>query len=139
MLHPYGVVRDVERLTARVFDSAGCGSRARLDAYRDGDTFHIDIDLPGVDPAGIDVTVDRKVLTVRAARRPAEREGLHLAGEGQSGTCTRQLFLSDTLDTDRLEMRYDNDVLTLRIPVVERAGSRGVEAVSGERQLTPAA
>lgn len=121
----YDAFRDFDRLTARVFDSATRNSGARMDAYRDGDTFVIDIDLPGVDPASIDVTVDRKVLTVRAERKRVEREGRDLVvAERPMGTFTRQVFLSDTLDTDRLEPRYDNGVLTLTIPVTEKAKPR---------------
>ena len=68
-------VRDPDRLTARVFDSATRTSGCRLEAYREGDTYVIDIDLPGVDPASIDVMVDRQVLTVRAERKHAETRG----------------------------------------------------------------
>ena len=75
MLLRSATVRDLDRLTARVFDTATRNSGARLDAYRIDDTFYIDIDLPGVDPASIDVTVDRKVLTVRAERKRTERRG----------------------------------------------------------------
>jgi HSP20 family protein len=109
-------VRDPDRLTARVFDSATRSSGCRLDAYREGDTFYIDIDLPGVDPAGIDVTADRKVLTVRVERK----QGGRAAGRA-IGTCSRQVPLSDSVDTDRLEAKYDDGVLTLRIPVIEQA------------------
>jgi HSP20 family protein len=104
-------VRDPDRLTARVFDSATRSSGCRLDAYREGDTFYVDIDLPGVEPAGIDVTADGKTLTVRVERKHDGKRAL--------GTCSSQVDLSDTLDTDRLEAKYDNGVLTLRIPVLE--------------------
>ena len=115
-------VRDIDRLTARVFDTATRTSGARLDAYRDGDSFVIDIDLPGVDPAGIDVTVDRTVLTIRAERRRVERDGVQLlVSERPMGTFTRRVVLSDTLDTDRLEARHDHGVLTLTIPLVKAA------------------
>jgi HSP20 family protein len=111
MLLHSGAVRDPERLTARVFDRATRRSGCRLETYREGDTFYIDIDLPGVDPADIDFVVDHDVLTVRAARR----EGLRLvAGE-------RQIRLHESLDTDRLEARYEDGQLTLRIPIVEPA------------------
>jgi HSP20 family protein len=127
--------RDVDRLTARVFDTTARTTGARLDAYRDGDTFYIDIDLPGVDPASIDVTVDRNVLTVRAERRRTERDGIErLVSERPMGTVTRRLVLADTLDTDRLEASYDNGVLTLRIPVAERAKPRKVEVVAGRTE-----
>jgi HSP20 family protein len=135
MLLRTATVRDFDRLTTRVSDSALRSSGARLDAYRDGGTFVIDIDLPGVDPAGIDVTVDRKVLTVRAERKRVEREGLRLlVAERAMGTFTRQVFLSDTLDTDHLEARYDNGVLTLTIPVTESVEPRKVEIATGGRE-----
>lgn len=115
MLLRSATVRDLDRLTARVFDTTR-SSGARLDAYRIDETFFIDIDLPGVDPASIDVTVDHKVLTVRATRRRPEDVQL-LVAERPMGTVSRSVFLSETLDTDRLDAGYDNGVLTLRIPV----------------------
>ncbi|GAA2542405.1 Hsp20/alpha crystallin family protein [Winogradskya consettensis] len=120
--------REFDRLTARVFDTATRNAGARLDAYRDGDTFVIDIDLPGVDPAGIDISVDRKVLTVRAERKRVEREGVkYVVAERPTGAVSRQVFLSESLDTDRLEARYENGVLNLSIPVTEKAKPRKFE------------
>jgi HSP20 family protein len=131
--------REFDRLTTRVFDTATRSSGARLDAYRDGDTFYIDIDLPGVDPASIDVTVDRNVLTVRAERRRVQREGVErLISERPMGTVVRRLVLSDILDTDRLEARYDAGVLTLTIPVIEQAKPRRIEISTGDRELAAA-
>jgi HSP20 family protein len=118
-------VRDLERLTARVFETSARSSGARLDAYREDDTFYIDIDLPGVDPASIDITVDGKVLTIRAERKRSEAEGRRLViAERPMGAFARQIHLSERLDTDRLEARYDNGVLTLSIPVLERKPRR---------------
>ena len=128
MVQRYDAFREFDRLTARVIDSTTRPSGARLDAYRDGDAFVIDIDLPGVDPAGIDVTVDRKVLTVRAERKRIEKDGVELVvAERPMGPVSRQVFLSDTLDTDRLEAKYDTGVLTLTIPVTEKAAPRKFE------------
>jgi HSP20 family protein len=112
MLLHHGAVREPERLTARVFDSATRSSGCRLETYLEGDTFHVDIDLPGVDPADIDFSIDGKVLTLRAARR---REGLRLV------TGEKHIPLSDTLDTDRLDARYEDGQLTLRIPIRQAA------------------
>jgi len=103
------LVHDLDRLNCRVIGSAR-RSGARFDAYRIDDTFHIDIDLPGVDPADIEFNVEGKILTVRARRGHAEHE-----------RAQRQMVLSDTLDTDRLDARYDNGVLTLSIPLKEPA------------------
>jgi HSP20 family protein len=122
---------DFDRLTTRVFDTTTRSAGARLDAYREGDSFFIDIDLPGVDPASIDVTVDRKVLSIRAERKRAEREGVkYVVAERQMGPVSRQVFLSDSLDTDRLDARYDNGVLTLTIPVTEKAKPRKFEVAA---------
>jgi len=100
------VVHDLDRLTCRVVGSARKG--ARFDAYRIDDTFHIDIDLPGVDPADIEFSVDGEILTVRAQR-----------GHGERGRAERQMVLSDALDTDRLNARYDDGILTVSIPLKE--------------------
>ena len=117
MLLSSATVRDLDRLTARVFDTATRSSGARLDAYRIDDHFYIDIDLPGVDPAGIDITVDQNVLTVRAERKPLADEAQVLVAERPTGPVSRLVHLADTLDTDRLEALYDLGVLTLNIPV----------------------
>ncbi len=119
---------DPFRDLARVFDQAPRAAVAPLDAYRDGDLITVEIDLPGVDPAGIDVTVDRNVLTVRAERVRPAREGVRrLVAERATGTVTRRLVLADTLDTDRLTAGYDNGVLTLTVPVAEKAKPRKIE------------
>ena len=115
MLLQSATVRDLDRLTARVVESTGRGTGCRLDAYRIDDTFFIDIELPGSGPAGIDITVDGQALTVRAERKPAT-----VVAERSAG---RQVELSDALDTDRLEARYDKGALTLSIPVKEHVAA----------------
>jgi len=137
MLLRNATVRDFDRLTARVFDTATRTSGCRLDAYRDGDTYHIDIDLPGVDPADIDVTVDGTVLTVRAERHHTDGEEPQPVRPLE--TCSRQVTLSDALDTDRLEARYDDGVLTLRIPVTRTAAPRTFEVTPTTTNLPAAA
>ncbi|BAL91852.1 putative heat shock protein Hsp20 [Actinoplanes missouriensis 431] len=132
MLLSTPTVRDLERLTARVYATRESG--ARLDAYRRDDTFFIDIDLPGIDPATIDITVDGKVLTVRAERKRAGSDSggsdvQLLVVERPMGNFSRQVQLSEKLDVDRLEARHDNGVLTLRIPVLEQK-PRKIELVS---------
>ena len=138
MLLHSATVSDIDRLTARVFAARTSG--CRLDAYREGDAYYIDIDLPGIDPADIDVTVDGNVLSVRAERkRPEPDDQQTVVAERPTGPCTRQVLLSDTLDTDRLEARYDNGVLTLSIPVVEKAEPRRFTVVTGDSELAAAA
>lgn len=118
-MSPHGAtVRELDQLTCRVFDSTR-SSGARLAAYRIDGTFYVDIDLPGINRAGIDISVDDGVLTVRAERRAAEGE----AGQPVDAPVTREVDLraSESLDTDRLEAHCDNGVVTLTIPVVREA------------------
>ena len=113
-------VRDPERLTARVFDSATRTSGCRMEAYREGDNFVVDIDLPGVDPASIDVAVDRESMTIRAERKHSEDGSAgDETGPGQpAAVASREIPLSDTLDTNHIQARHNDGVLTLTIPVV---------------------
>src|SRR6202007_2322727 len=99
-----------------------------MDAYRDGDTFVVHFDLPAVDPSSIDLTVEKNVLTVQADRRWQPDEGQEVVvNERPQGHFSRQLFLGDGLDAERIQARYDKGVLTLVIPVAERAKPRKVE------------
>jgi HSP20 family protein len=116
-----------------------------MDAYRRGDEFVVSFDLPGVDPGTIDLTVEQHILTIRAERHFERREGDEvIAAERPQGAFTRQLFLGDTLDTQRLEATYATGVLTLHIPVAEAAKPRKVPIAAGtdvrtiEAQTTPA-
>ncbi|MGC5051689.1 Hsp20/alpha crystallin family protein [Micromonospora sp. DT48] len=119
--------REIDRLAEQFFGSTSRPAVMHMDAYRDGDYFYAAFDLPGVDPESIDCTVQRNVLTVRAERRRPVDDNVELvAAERPMGVFSRQLFLGDTLDTDRLEAGYDNGVLTLRIPVAERAKPRRI-------------
>ncbi|MBW4701125.1 MULTISPECIES: Hsp20/alpha crystallin family protein [unclassified Micromonospora] len=131
--------REIDRLAEQLFGTTSRPAVMHLDAWRDGDHFHAAFDLPGVDPDSIDCTVERNVLTVRAQRRRATTDTVELvAAERPMGTFSRQLFLGDTLDTDRLEATYEHGVLTLRIPIAERAKPRRVPvtASNGRKQLT---
>ena len=131
--------REFDRMVEQFAGTAGRPAVMHVDAERDGDWFNVYFDLPGVDPDSIDVTVERNVLSVRAERRRREREGVEgVITERPMGVFTRQLFLGDTLDTDKLEAVYDQGVLTLRIPVSDRAKPRRITIAagdSGQRQI----
>ncbi|MFV2085896.1 Hsp20/alpha crystallin family protein [Micromonospora sp. LOL_021] len=131
--------REIDRIAEQFFGTTTRPAVMHLDAYRDGDWFYAAFDLPGVDPDSIECTVERNVLTVRAQRnRPSGDKVELVAAERPMGTFTRQLFLGDTLDTDKLEAGYEAGVLTLRIPVAERAKPRRVSISVGDdgrRQL----
>src|SRR3954451_12360611 len=99
--------RDFDRLAETFFGTPGRPAVMHVDAERDGDWFYVYFDLPGVDPDSIDLTVERNVLSVRAERRRAQREGAEtVISERPMGTFSRQLFLGETLDTENLEATY---------------------------------
>jgi HSP20 family protein len=124
--------RELDRFAQQVLGSAqGTWSRPTampMDAYRRGDEFVVEFDLPGVDPGAVELSVERNVLTVRAERRPTGRDDSveMQVSERSLGVFSRQLFLGDTLDTDHIAAAYEAGVLTLTIPVAERAKPRAI-------------
>jgi HSP20 family protein len=124
--------RDLDRLTDAFFGTNGRPAVMPMDAYRTGDTFVVELDLPGVDADSIDLTVERNVLNVHAERRAQRSEDVEgLIAERTYGVFSRQLFLGDTLDVDQLTADYDAGVLTIKIPVAEQAKPRKVEVSGG--------
>ncbi|HYH30524.1 MAG TPA: Hsp20/alpha crystallin family protein [Pseudonocardia sp.] len=136
--------RELDRLTQQVLgNTAGTWSRPTampMDAYRAGDQFVVAFDLPGVSPEAIELDVERNVLTVKAERRPAAAgEDVEMqVAERPLGAFSRQLFLGDTLDADHIDASYDAGVLTLRIPIAEKAKPRKIAIAnvdSGHKQI----
>ncbi|YCK33994.1 Hsp20/alpha crystallin family protein [Actinomadura sp. ATCC 39365] len=119
--------RQFNRLARQTFDNGGTATMP-MDGLRRDDDVVLRFDLPGIDPDSIEVTVDRGVLTVSARREDelAENERLFVR-ERPMGTFTRRVYLSEHLDSDRIDAGYANGVLTVRIPVLERAKPRKVE------------
>jgi HSP20 family protein len=135
--------RELDRLTQQLLGTAGTWTRPSampMDAYREGEDYVIALDLPGVTSDAIDIDVERNMLTVRAERRPvakADDVQMELA-ERPLGVFSRQLVLADTLDTERISADYEAGVLTLRIPIAERAKPRKVAigAGAGRQQIS---
>ena len=123
--------REFDRLTEAMLSEV----RARpipVDAYRRGNEFKLQLDLPGVDPRFIELTVEKDVLTVLATRAWVRAEDDQiLMAERPQGEFSRQLFLGESLDRDQITATYDNGVLTLTIPVAEEAKPRKVEITHG--------
>jgi HSP20 family protein len=114
-----------------MFGTAARPAAMPMDAYRQGDTFYIHFDLPGVSTDTIDLQVEQNVLTVRAERKPAQPDGAQMiVAERPAGTFTRQVFLGETLDAERIGADYTSGVLTLSIPVHEAAKPRSIEITS---------
>jgi len=127
--------RDLDRLAQQIVGTAARPATMPIDAYRDGEAFVVHLDLPGVAADSIDVTVEQNVLTVHAERTRPSPEGVELlVAERPQGRFSRQLFLGETLDTDRLVASFDDGVLTLTIPVAERAKPRKVDVVRRSRE-----
>jgi HSP20 family protein len=123
--------RELDRLTQQVFGTAARPAAMPMDAYRHGDSFYIHFDLPGIKPESIDLTVEQNVLTVRAERTPVQTDGAELiVAERPYGTFTRQVFLGETLDAERIDADYTAGVLTLTIPVREAAKPRNIQVTS---------
>ena len=130
--------RDFDRLAQQLL---GTGTTSRptimpMDAWREGDAFVVEFDLPGIKADTLDIDVERNVLTVRAERPSATGDWEPLAAERPRGVFSRQLVLGDNLDLERIDASYTDGVLTLRIPIAEKAKPRKVEVSVGSRQQT---
>ncbi|MFI6680839.1 Hsp20/alpha crystallin family protein [Kribbella sp. NPDC050470] len=131
--------REFDRLAQQLTGAVSPGTWSRpspmpMDAYRSGDDYVIVFDLPGVSPDAIDLDIERNVLTVKAERRPAalDEDVEMQVAERPLGVFSRQLFLGDTLDADRISASYENGVLTLKIPVAAQAKPRKIAVAGGE-------
>jgi HSP20 family protein len=129
--------RDIDRLAEQVLAASAGTTRAPrfmpMDVYREGDHFVLLVDLPGVDPESIDVNVDNGMLTIRAERSGPTGDDLDwILSERSTGAYMRQLTLGDGVDTEAISAGYDAGVLTVTIPVAEKAKPRKIQ-VSGGR------
>ena len=127
--------RDFDRLAQQLM---GVGTTSRpvvmpMDAWREGDTFVLEFDLPGVRPETVDLDVERNVLTIKAERPAQNGDWEMLASERPKGLFSRQLVLGDNLDLERIEAAYEAGVLRLRVPVAEKAKPRKIEIKTGSR------
>ena len=119
--------RDFDRLTAQLLGTTNRPAVMPMDAWREGDRFVIELDLPGVNRDSIDLDVERNVLTIRAERVARNGDWEALAAERPRGAFSRQLVLGDNLDLDQVEAAYDEGVLRLVVPVAEKAKPRKIE------------
>ncbi len=129
--------REFDRLSQQFFGTTGTWSRPSampMDAYRQGDEYVVAFDLPGVVPDAIDLDIERNVLTVKAERRPtATGDNVEMqVAERPLGVFSRQLFLGDALDTEHVRADYDAGVLTLRIPIAEKAKPRKITVAGAD-------
>ncbi len=125
--------RDFDRLAQQLLGTTNRPAVMPMDAWREGDSFVIEFDLPGVSRDSIDLDVERNVLTVRAERVARNGDWEMLASERPRGVFSRQLVLGDNLDLDRIGADYDGGVLRLTVPVAEKAKPRKIEIGGSDR------
>ena len=125
--------RDLDRLTQQIFGTTNRPAVMPMDAWREGDRFVIEFDLPGIARESIDLDVERNVLTVRAERVARNGDWEMLASERPRGVFSRQLVLGDNLDLEHIEAAYDGGVLRLTVPVAERAKPRKIDIGGSDR------
>jgi HSP20 family protein len=124
----------VDRLAAGLFSSMDPFRAPRLDrqipvdAFQRGEELLLHFDLPGIPEDAVELSLERRVLTVKAQRQYAAQEGDQvLMAERPWGTLSRQVVLGDTLDTNRIQAHYDNGVLTVSVPLSQTAKTRKIE------------
>ncbi|KLO32608.1 Hsp20/alpha crystallin family protein [Mycobacterium haemophilum] len=119
--------RELDRWTQQMLGTAARPAVMPMDAWRDGDQFIVEFDLPGVKEDSLDLDVERNVLTVHAERPELDQNREMVSAERPRGIFSRQLFLGENLDTDKIEASYHDGVLRLTIPVAEQAKPRRIE------------
>jgi HSP20 family protein len=126
--------RQLDRMAEQVFGTVARPAAMAMDAWREGQRFVVEFDLPGIDPTSIDLDVERNVLTVRAERKPPTAPEVELvAAERPRGVFSRQVILGDALDADRIAAAYNAGVLRLTIPVAEKAKPRKITIATDDQ------
>lgn len=132
--------RELDRVASSLLDQRQSPRLMPMDLFRDGDHYVLTADLPGVDPGSVDVDVDGQLLTIRAERSARTEDGVQwLARERGAGSYLRQLTLGKDIDTENISAHYENGVLSVMIPVAEKAKPRKIEiAMAGDRKKVSA-
>ena len=126
--------RDLDRWTQQVLGTAARPAVMPMDAWREGDQFIVELDLPGIQGDSLSLDVERNVLTVHAERPGLDPDREMVSAERPRGVFSRQLFLGDTLDADQIQASYHDGVLRLTVPVAEKAKPRRIKIASSEEK-----
>ena len=134
MTSPFDVLNQLDRIASSAFDTGRAPRVMPVDLFRDGDQYILSADLPGIDPESVDLDVDGQLLTIRAERRaPVSEEVKWLAHERPYGSYMRQFTLGDGVDVERITANYEHGVLSVIVPMAERAKPRKIEISSANR------
>ena len=129
---PFG---QMDRLTQQMLSGTRTPMAMPMDVWQADDGYHVALDLPGVDPGNVEITCERNMLTIRGERRPDYQQGQNvLVAERPQGGFTRQLQVSEALETQNVKATYTNGVLSLLIPVTQAAQPRRIEVQHGQSQ-----
>lgn len=124
---------ELDRLTGTLLSGRQGPKFMPVDLYRDGDQYVLNADMPGIDPGSVDIDVDGQLLTIRANRTPDTRDNAKwLAQERPHGSYLRQFSVGEGIDSERITAHYDNGVLSVVMPVSEKAKPRRIEVTSGQ-------
>jgi HSP20 family protein len=128
----YDPFRELDRVAGALFENRQGLRLMPMDLFREGDHYILNADLPGIDPGSVDIDLDGQLLTIRAERTLKGPEGVKwLTKEREGGSFLRQLNLGQGIDIEGISARYENGVLSVTIPVSERAKPRKIEVLAG--------
>jgi HSP20 family protein len=130
MSNPFDVLSQLDRLASSAFDTARAPRLMPVDLFRDGDQYVLSADLPGIDPGSVDLDVDGQLLTIRAERSAPSEQVKWLTHERPYGSYMRQFTLGDGVDSERITANYEHGVLSVIIPMLERAKPRRIQVAS---------
>src|ERR1700733_15644802 len=127
--------RELDRFAQQVLGTAARPAVMPMGAWREGEEFVVEFDLPGINADSLDIDIERNVVTVRAERPGVDPNREMLATERPRGVFSRQLVLGENLDTEKIEASYNEGVLRLHIPVAEKAKPRKISVGRGDGHM----
>jgi HSP20 family protein len=139
---PFRALRELDRVAGQMLSGSRVPMSVPMDVWREGRTYHVELDLPGVAPADIDLQIERNTLTVTAERSAGFDAGAQGAGEERQvvvaerphGSFRRQIVLGEGLDADGVQAQYADGVLRLTIPLAEEGKPRRIDVTAGSNQ-----
>lgn len=133
MSNPFDVLSQFDRLASSVFDTGRAPRLMPVDLFRDGDSYVLSADLPGIDPGTVDVDVDGQLLTIRAERHAPSEQVKWLTHERPYGSYMRQFTLGNGVDAERITANYEHGVLSVIVPMAERSKPRKIQIGAASR------
>ncbi|AAT88690.1 heat-shock protein Hsp20 [Leifsonia xyli subsp. xyli] len=128
MSNSFDVLSQLDRFASSVFDTARSPRVMPVDLFREGDQYVLSADLPGIDPDSVDLDVDGQLLTIRAERLAPSSENVKwLVHERPYGSYMRQFTLGDGVDVEKITANYEHGVLSVIVPMAERAKPRKIQ------------